>query len=68
MNTLYKIALILVIIGAINWGMVGIFNVNLVSLLFGVDAFLTNFIYALVGISGLVSTGILMKPFDEHHK
>ena len=48
--------------------MVGIFNVNLVSLLFGVDTFLTNFIYALVGISGLVSTGILMKPFDEHHK
>ena len=68
MNTLYKIALTLVIIGAINWGMVGIFNVNLVSLLFGVDTFLTNFIYALVGISGLVSTGILMKPSDEHHK
>lgn len=68
MNTLYKIALTLVIIGAINWGMVGIFNVNLVSLLFGVDTFLTNFIYALVGISGLVSTGILMKSFDEHHK
>ena len=68
MNTLYKIALTLVIIGAINWGMVGIFNVNLVSLLFGVDTFLTNFIYALVGISGLVSTGILMKPCDEHHK
>ena len=68
MITLYKISLTLVIIGAINWGMVGIFNVNLVSLLFGVDTFLTNFIYALVGISGLVSTGILMKPFDEHHK
>lgn len=68
MNTLYKIALVLVIIGAINWGMVGIFNVNLVSLLFGVDSFLTNFIYAIVGISGLISTGILMKPLDEHHK
>lgn len=68
MNTVYKVALTLVIIGAINWGMVGIFNVNLVSLLFGVDTFLTNFIYALVGISGLISTGILMTPFDEHHK
>lgn len=68
MNTLYKIALTLVIIGAINWGMVGIFNVNLVSLLFGVETFLTNFIYALVGISGLVSTGILMKSLDEQHK
>ena len=55
MNTLYKIALTLVIIGAINWGMVGIFNVNLVSLLLGVDTFLTNFIYELVVISGVVS-------------
>lgn len=68
MNTVYKVALTLVIIGAINWGMVGIFNVNLVTLLFGVDSFLTNFIYALVGISGLISTGILMKPFNEEHK
>lgn len=65
MNTLYKIALFLVIIGAINWGMVGVFNVNLVSLLFGVDSFLTNFVYALVGISGLISIGILLKPLNE---
>ena len=62
MNTIYKVALAMVIIGAINWGMVGIFNVNLVSLLFGVDTFLTNFVYALVGICGLISTGVLLKP------
>ena len=37
MKTLYKVALCFVIIGAINWGMVGMFNVNLVSLLFGTD-------------------------------
>ncbi len=66
MNTLYKIALGIVIIGAINWGMVGIFNINLVSLLFGEETFLTNFIYALVGICGLISTGLLLKPLDEH--
>ena len=65
MHTLYRIALIIVIIGAINWGMIGIFNINLVSLLFGEDTFLTNFVYALVGICGLVSTGILLKPLDE---
>ena len=65
MNTLYKIALGIVIIGAINWGMVGIFNINLVSLLFGEETFLTNFVYALVGICGLISTGILLKPLDE---
>ncbi len=65
MNTIYKVALVMVIIGAINWGMVGIFNVNLVSLLFGVDTFLTNFVYALVGICGLISTGVLLKPLDK---
>lgn len=66
MHTLYKIALVIVIIGAINWGMLGIFNINLVSLLFGEDTFLTNFVYALVGICGLISTGILLKPLEEH--
>ena len=65
MNTIYKVALVMVIIGAINWGMLGIFNVNLVSLLFGVDTFLTNFVYALVGICGLISTGVLLKPLDK---
>lgn len=66
MNTLYKVCLAIVIIGAINWGMVGVFNVNLVSLLFGVDTFLTNLVYSLVGISGLVSIGLLLKPIDRH--
>lgn len=65
MHTLYRIALVIIIIGAINWGMIGIFNINLVSLLFGEDTFLTNFVYALVGICGLVSTGILLKPLEE---
>ena len=69
MNTLYKVALSLIIIGAINWGMVGIFDVNLVSLLFGKDTILTNLVYSLVGISGLISIGLLLKPFDEEiHK
>ena len=67
MNTLYKVCLILIIIGAINWGMIGLFDVNLVTLLFGEDSVLTNIVYALVGISGLISTGLLLKPLDEHH-
>lgn len=66
MNTLYKIALTIVIIGALNWGMIGLFNIDLVSLLFGDDSFLTNFVYSIVGICGLLSFGILLKPFDEH--
>lgn len=65
MNTLYKSALILIIIGAINWGMVGIFDINLVELVFGADTILTNVIYALVGISGLLSMGLLVKRIDN---
>ncbi len=68
MNIVYKVALVFVIIGALNWGMIGIFNVNLVSLLFGEDTIITNIVYALVGICGLLSAGILLKPLDEPHK
>ena len=69
MNTLYKIYLGLVIIGAINWGMIGVFDVNLVSLIFGKDSIISNIVYALVGISGLFCVGLLLKPFDEEiHK
>lgn len=65
MNTVYKIALVLVIIGAVNWGLIGLFNVNLVSLIFGADSLLSNIVYVLVGVAGLVCCGILMQPLDE---
>ena len=67
MNTLYKVSLTLIIIGAINWGMVGLFDINLVTLLFGVDSILTNIVYVLVCISRLICTGLLIKPLDNEH-
>ena len=53
MKTIDTIALILIIIGAINWGLVGIFNFNLVDTLFGTMSVISRIIYILVGISGL---------------
>lgn len=53
MKVIDKIALILIIIGAINWGLIGIFKFNLVEMLFGDMTILARIIYALVGISGL---------------
>ena len=47
------IALTLSIIGSVNWGLIGFFNLNLVSLLFGSMTWLSRIIYGLVGISGL---------------
>ena len=53
MKTLQRIALALVIIGAINWGLIGFFSFDLVASLFGgQDAFLSRVIYSLVGLSG----------------
>ena len=53
LNTIDWIALILLIIGGINWGLVGVFDFNLVSALFGDASFLTRLIYDLVGLSGV---------------
>ena len=49
------IALILVIVGAINWGLIGLFGFNLVAAMFGEASILTRIIYVLVGVSGLWS-------------
>ena len=46
-------ALTLVIIGAINWGLIGLFRLDLVSLLFGNMTWLSRVVYTRVGISGM---------------
>ena len=66
MSVLSRIALALVIIGAINWGLIGLFQFDLVATLFGgQDAFLSRVVYGLVGIGGLLSLGLLFKPNEE---
>lgn len=42
-----------VIIGAINWGLIGFFRLDLVALLFGNMSWISRIIYAIVGVSGL---------------
>ncbi len=59
MKVIDTIALILVIIGAINWGLIGIFNFNLVDTIFGVGSVVSRVVYTLVGISGLWSIKLL---------
>ena len=53
MKILDKTALVLVIIGAINWGLIGLFKFDLVATLFGNMSALSRIVYSLVGISGL---------------
>lgn len=53
MKVIDYIALTLVIIGAVNWGLIGFFNFDLVRVVFGDMTLVSRIIYALVGISGL---------------
>jgi uncharacterized protein len=53
MKALNLITLLLVIIGGLNWGLVGLFDVNLVAALFGAGSVLSRIVYVLVGLSAL---------------
>ncbi|WP_123054025.1 DUF378 domain-containing protein [Clostridium sp. JN-1] len=69
LNILDKISFILVIIGAINWGLIGLFNLNIVGLLFGEPVnLLGRIIYILIGISGLNMVLFLFKMKSSYKK
>ena len=64
-NVIDKIALVLVIIGAINWGLIGIFQYDLVAWLFGgASAVISRIIYTLVALAGLWTISLLFKDSD----
>ena len=55
MNTIRLISYVLVIIGALNWGLIGIFGLDLVAAIFGEMSLLSRVVYTLVGISAIIS-------------
>lgn len=65
MEILQKVALAITIIGAINWGMIGLFDINLVEQLFGTTTILPNLIYTLVGLCGLVNIGFYFYKLER---
>lgn len=64
MKALNAIALVLVIVGGLNWGLVGLFDFNLVSALFGTDSWFTNLVYILVGLAAIYAIA-LVNPVTE---
>lgn len=64
MKVLYYIVLTLVIIGAINWLLIGLFNFDSVATIFGTMSVFSRIIYTLVGISGLICIGLYTKIND----
>ncbi len=65
MNTLYKTSLVISIVGALNWGLIGLFGFNLVETIFGINTFLTTLIYILVGVSGIINIMLLFYDLDK---
>ena len=66
MSFLDKLAILLVTIGALNWGSVGLFGFDVVSWLFGgSDALLTRIVFTLVGIAGVWAISLLFRPMRD---
>lgn len=67
MKTFEKIVLVFTIIGAINWGLIGAFDLNIVKLIFNNNV-VEDIIYMIIGICGLINIGILFMDFELKEK
>ena len=65
METLQKVCLVFNIIGAIVWGLIGLFDFNLVAYIFGEGSIIARIIYTIVGITGLINIGILFNHIEN---
>ncbi len=64
MNVVYKICLVLIIVGGLNWGLIGLFNFDLVAWIFGgAQTLLARAVYTVVGVSAICSIpSLFMTP------
>ena len=63
MEGLQKVCLVFTIIGAIVWGLIGFFNFNLVTVVFG-ESVLSRIVYIIVGICGVINIGTLFSHIE----
>ena len=66
MKALEWIPMLLLIIGGINWGLVGLFDVDLVAMIFGEGSSISRVVYALVGLSALYSLYLSTRMSSSH--
>lgn len=64
METTQKILLVFTIIGALNWGFVGLFNMDLIASLFGTQAMFSRILYVVVALCGIINIGILLSHIE----
>ena len=65
MRGLYNTALTLLIIGGLNWGLIGLFNYNLVDAIFGNATWLTRIVYIIVGVAAICSFGLFARTTEK---
>lgn len=68
MRVINTITLILLIVGGLNWGLVGLFDVDLVAVLFGEESLLSRLVYTLVGASALWQIIPLLRGSEGDHE
>lgn len=66
MSALEWVPLLLTIVGGLNWGLVGLFDFNLVAAIFGESSAITRLIYVVVGLSALYSLYVGAKASRKH--
>ena len=64
METIYKICLFFTVLGAINWGLIGLFDFNLVTAIFEEGSIIVRIIYSIIGLCGLVNIGIFFNRLE----
>jgi uncharacterized membrane protein YuzA (DUF378 family) len=65
MSVVEWVAVVLLVIGGLNWGLVGLFQYNLVTSLFGDGTLLSNLVFDLVGLAALVELYFVFMPAKE---
>ena len=65
-SALYWIALILTVIGGLNWGLIGLIDLNIVQAIFGAGTIITRAIYVIVGLAALylIAAALMERPVD----
>lgn len=60
MKALTLLALVLLVVGGLNWGLVGLFQFDLVATIFGAASLLSNIVYILVGLSAVYVAAVIL--------
>ena len=66
MEILQKVALVFTIVGALNWGLIGLLDFDLVATLFGEMSMITRLVYIVVAVCGIINIGILFNHFKTN--